>query len=106
MNLGLDIGTKEVSPPFAQDLATVRKNYETSLAFLSLQRKNNDSFNLNLELGTKLSFAEFLIKQGELLSAETQIREARTLALSRGTTYKVTLDKCDSLTKLIQKHES
>ena len=87
-----------------QDPRVIRRSFETSLAFFRSQRMQGASFNLNLELGTKVSFAEFLIGQGEILPAETQISEAREMATSKGAAYAITLEKCDRLTEIIKKN--
>ena len=66
----------------SQSPQQIRKNYETTLAFFSTQKAQGRSLNLNLELGTKLCFAEFLIGQKEFVRAQDLIAEVRELAIS------------------------
>lgn len=77
----------------------IRKNYETTLAFFSIQRAKGESLNLNLELGTKLRFAEFLISQRDFVRSQDLIAEVRELATTHNSL--VSLEKCGKLAKII-----
>lgn len=83
------------------DPQKIRKNFETSLAFFSIQRLKGVPLNLEVELGTKLSFAEFLIKQREFAEAEAQICEAKNL-VDESPNSQSTLQKCDQLANIVR----
>lgn len=83
-----------------QNPQVIKRNFETTLAFFKIQKAKGVSLNLDLELGTKLCFAEFLISQREFVRAEDLIAEVRVIANTHNS--QVSLEKCGTLIKHIQ----
>jgi len=83
----------------------VRRNYESGIR--RFQELNEKGFRvpLNLEVGTKLSFAEFLIAHGHTQLAARQITEVQTLiALLGENSIQATQLKCRQLMGKITRH--